>query len=278
MKLFKIYYLFLLLIPSFIEGCFCRTTKKISTALIKKDTTSTSAISENTDKTNFTKLVHQIELVKANELQFNTVKIKAKIEYADTKDGYPELNGYINIKHKEKIWIRIALPGVDYEVVRALITPDSIIVLENKSNTAYMRSFSYLQETTNLPFDFNTIENLLVGNSIVIPDSIIGYKYQNNELNIVSYSTHFKELLTIDTTLHKATFSKLEDIDPLKSRTCQITYNQYEKIGDRLVAMLRDIVVSEKNTSNLKMQIKNISFDIDDLNFSIKIPKKYKIK
>jgi hypothetical protein len=278
MKSFKIYYLFLLLTPSFIEGCFCRTTKKIGTALIKKDTTSTSAINENTDKESFVKLLSQIDSVKTNEVQFKTLKIKAKIEYADTKDGYPELNGYINIKHKEKIWIRIALPGIDYEVVRALITPDSIIVLENKSNTAYMRSFSYLQEVTNLPFNFNTIENLLVGNAIVIPDSIIGYKYQNNELNTVSYSKYFKELLTIDTTIHKVTFSKLEDVDPLKSRTCQVTYGQYEKVGDRLVTMLRDIIVSEKNTSSLKMQIKNISFDNDDLNFSIKIPKKYKIK
>jgi hypothetical protein len=278
MASFKLYYFLLLLIPAFIEGCFCRTTKKISTALIKKDTIGTAAINVDSDKEKFLKIQAQIDSVKTNTLQYKTLKAKAKIEYADTKKGYPELNAYINIIHKEKIWLRVAVPGIDLEVVRALITPDSIILLDNQENTAYKRSFNYLQEATNLPFDFNTIENLLVGNCIALPDSIVGYKYQPNELNIISYSKFFKEVLTIDTILHKATFSKLEDIDPLKSRTCQITYGQYETTEGRLVSMLRDIIVSEKNTSSLKMQLKNISFDVENLNFSIKIPKKYKIK
>lgn len=278
MKLSKYYYILIFLLPALIEGCFCRTTKKISAALVKKDTAQGAIISSNTSNDTLVAINKQVNLLSENKLVYKTLKAKAKVTYADTKKGYPELNAYINIKHNEKIWVRVAVPGIDLEIIKALITPDSIIAFENKGNILYKRTFSYLQEATNLPFDFETIENLLAGNTVSLPDSINAFKYQGTQLSILSISKFFKEMLTIDTSNHKMVYAKLDDRDPLKNRTCQIAYSSYENIDGKLISMTRDIVVSEKNTSNINIMIKDVSFDREDLNFSIKLPKRYKIK
>ena len=265
-------------VPIFLEGCFCKTTRKISGALIKKDTTQVKAVNENTNIDSLLAIKNQIKQLKAHAITYKTLKAKAKVEYANTNEGVPDLNAYINIKHNHKIWIRIALPGTDFELYRVLITKDSVILLDNRKNTVFFRSFAYLQETTNLPFDFETIENLLAGNPISVPDSIIGFKYQNKELNVVGLTNYFKQRLTIDTSNNTMLNAKLDDRDPLKNRTCQITYSQYQQSENRLISMFRTIIVADKKTSQIKLTFKDIYFDKEDLNFNIKIPKKYKIK
>jgi outer membrane lipoprotein-sorting protein len=265
-------------LPIFMEGCFCKTTKKISAALIKKDTVQVKAITTNTNIDSLNAIKMHVAQLKSNMLSYKTLKAKAKVEYATSKEGYPVLNAYINIKHNDRIWVRIALPGTDLELYKILITKDSVTLLDNRANTAYKRSFSYLQEVSNLPFDFTAIENLLAGNPIAIPDSIIGFKYTDKALSVYSVSPNFKERIDIDTTQKIMLNAKLDDVDLLKSRTCQITYSGHETVENKLISLIREVIVADKQTSSIKLQFKDVYFDREDLNFNIRIPKKYKLK
>jgi len=71
----------------------------------------------------------------------------------------------IRIQKGKKIWVSItAIAGI--EVARALITPDSLLVI-NKFQGLYVRKpFSYIYSYTSQQINFDSLEALFVGNAI----------------------------------------------------------------------------------------------------------------
>ena len=53
------------------------------------------------------------------------------------------------------------------EAFRAIITPDSVKVLNKLDKVYQLRSVGYLQEMSHLPFDFNTLQSIVLGNPIL---------------------------------------------------------------------------------------------------------------
>ena len=82
-------------------------------------------------------------------------------EGSDGKDY--EFNAFIRLQKDKMIWISInALLGI--EAFRAIITPDSVKVLNKLDKVYQLKSVSYLQEMSHLPFDFNTLQSIVLGN------------------------------------------------------------------------------------------------------------------
>ena len=85
----------------------------------------------------------------------------------------------------------------------------------------------------------------------------------------------FKHLITLDNTDFKPTHSKLDDIDPLQNRTCDITFSQYETKGDVQFATYRSISVSQKSKLDIYLNFKDYNFN-EPLNYAFTVPKNYK--
>jgi hypothetical protein len=277
MKTIFAYAWMLIFASIFIEGCFCKTTKRITKAIGTRDTLQTQVVNSNTNIDSIVVIKKHLELLNANNITYKTLKTKAKVEYANSKEGFPVFNAFIQIKHNEKIWVSIR-GALDIEGIRALITPDSVIIIDYTEKVVYKRSFAYLQEITSVPFDFKVVENVLAGNNLYNIDTIQAYRYQNKLLSVASINQSFKNLLTIDTTDHTMVSTKLDDLDLIRNRTCMISYGNYEKIDNRLISMFRNIIISEKNVAEIKLTFKDFDFDREDLKFNFTIPKKFKIK
>src|SRR5215213_2919594 len=130
----------------------CRSTKKIQTAISKKDTTELVRVDNpKFDSTGFIRDVYH--KVINNRIDFNTFSAKIKVDYRGGDGKSYDFNAFLRMKKDSVIWVSVnAALGI--EAFRVLITPDSVKVLNKLDKVAQLRSMDYLQELTQLPFDF----------------------------------------------------------------------------------------------------------------------------
>jgi hypothetical protein len=106
----------------------------------------------------------KLDPIRAQQINFNTFSGKAKASLAiNGNNNDCTLN--IRIYKDKKIWVSVtALLGI--EVARALITPDSIQVVNRLQGVYIRKPFSYIYKFANRQIDYTMLQALLVGNAI----------------------------------------------------------------------------------------------------------------
>jgi hypothetical protein len=254
----------------------CRSAKKITTAISKKDTvllkTDTAAVEDL--QADSLKYIHQVFMhIRSNIIDCRTFSAKLKVHYEGSDGKDYEFNAFIRLQKDKIIWISInALLGI--EAFRAYITPDSVKVLNKLDKIYQRRSVSYLQEISHLPFDFNTLQSIVLGNPIFLDSNILYYRKDVQGISVLSIGPVFRNYLTLNNDL-SLKHSKLDDVDQLQARSCDITYGDYEKVDTVFFSTYRKIAVAEKARLDVEMNFKNIRFN-ENLDFPFSIPKNYK--
>jgi hypothetical protein len=255
----------------------CRSAKKITTAISKKDTVRriTDTVTAEDLHADSLKYISQLyNHVKSNTMDCNTFSAKLKVHYESTDGKDYEFNAFIRLQKDKKIWISINATLLGIEAFRALITPDSAKVLNKLDKVYQMRSVNYLQEITHLPFDFNVLQSLILGNPIYLDSNILYYRKDIQGISVLSIGMIFRNYLTLNNDL-TLKHSILDDVDQMKDRSCDISYGDYEKVDTTLFSTYRKIVVSEKGRLDVEMSFKNIRFN-ENLDFPFSVPKNYK--
>ncbi len=253
----------------------CHTAKKVqifNEAVSKKDTVATIIIKEN-PKVDSAAIVREIlDKVAKQKIDFNTFYAKTKVEYIGQEKDV-KVTAYIKMKKDSVIFIQVTYPVIGV-LLEAQITKDSVIVVNVKDKEVQLRSISYLQEITQIPFDLTALQDLIIGNPIFLNKKVASYKTTDNQLLILMIGSVFKHLITLENTDFKPLHSKLDDVDPLRNRTCDITFSTYEKVGNIQFSTYRSISVAEKLKLDVYLDFKNYTFN-EPLNYSFKVPKKY---
>ena len=257
-------------------GSSCRTTKKLQTAITKIDTVRIlPKIEENPnareDSIRF--IQETFEKIERNQIDFRTFSAKIKVDFEDKDGKKSDLTAFVRLRKDSVMWISInALLGI--EAARVLITPDSVKVLNKIDHVYRLSSVEALQEIANVPFTFKELQNVIVGNPVYLDSNITSYLKNEKGISLVSIGEVFKQLLTVnrDYTLQS---SKLDDIDPTRSRTCLVIYGDLEKKNNIIFSKYRQITVSEKNKVDIQMDYKQYSFN-EELGYPFSIPRNYK--
>ena len=94
------------------------------------------------------------------------------------------------------------------------------VAVLNKLEKFYVaRSIGFLQEMTSLPLDLYTLQDMIVGNPVYLDSNIIRYSTGNGVVNLLSLGQFFKNLLTLNDGDKSVIHSKLDDTNPMRSRT-----------------------------------------------------------
>lgn len=253
----------------------CKSTKTIQKAINKKDTTSTKAIIHLEVDSAF--MISEISnKIKEGKIDFNAFSAKIKVDFTDPSNKTREATAFIRLQKDSLMWV--SLTGtLGVEGFRALIRPDSVWVMDKLEKTISRRSTASLQEITNLPLDFEALQDLIIGNPVYFSDSIVSYKYDANMVTALSIGEFFKHLLSIDTVKNTITHSKIDDVIESSNRTCHIWLNDYLPVQGRNFSTKREITITEKSKLNIKLDFKQYAFD-EVLSFPFSIPKSYKEK
>jgi hypothetical protein len=254
----------------------CRPTRKINTAISKKDTAQVIMITDA--RRDSLKFIHDVlEGINKNRIDFQTFSGKMKVEYTDKDGKGPDLTVFARIIKDSAIWLSINATVFSYEAFRVLITKDSVKVLNKKDKVVQLRSVSYLQEISQLPFDFTTLQDLIIGNPIYVDSNIVFYRKNENNISLMSSGEYFKNLITVSNNRYLLEHSKLDDVDMRRNRTCDLTYANYENRNGIQFPTLRKITVAEKSKIDVDMDFKQYSFN-ETLSLPFSIPRNYSVK
>jgi hypothetical protein len=213
----------------------------------------------------------RINAIKAKQLYFNTFSAKARTKL-DIAGNSNDVTLNIRINRDQKIWVSVtAIAGI--EVARALITPDSIIIMNRLQSLYIKKPFSYIYTFAGSQINYKTLESLLVGNAI--PELL-------NE-NAALQSDSSKTILTgnLQDLLYRlllgpdmrVTQTNLND--QAAGQSLQVTNNAFIQAGNRIVPSQIDMVSMVKDKKiEVNLHYSKVDFDLP-LQYPFSIPARY---
>ena len=252
----------------------CRSTRTITAAMNKKDTTVLSAVPE-VNRVDTQALIRQALLkVDSNKIDYRTFIGKIDVDFRSTDGKNNSVKVNVRMIRDSVIWMNVNASVLGIDVMRVLITRDSV-KLVNKLDKVYTeRSVGYLQEMTALPLDLKTVQDLIVGNPVFLDSNITSYNTANGQVNLLSLGVWFRNLLTLSEGSDLLLHSKLDDTDPARSRTADLTYSDYETKKGFPFSTKRQIVVTEKNRLDIKLDFKQYELN-GEVSMPFSIPRGY---
>ena len=255
----------------------CKSAKKIQTAITKTKTDTTQMIIVDNSHADSVAVIHDLlNKLNSNRItNFKTFSAKIKVNYRDKEGEQPELTVFVHMMKDSMIWISVNATIFSYEALRVLITPDSVKVLNRRDKLVQLRSVNYLKDLVDLPFDFYTLQDLLLGNPVYLDSNVVSYKKNEESITLMNVGTLFKHLLSLTSGDYLLQHSKLDDVDPLRNRTADLTYGGYENTNGIKFATERRVSISEKSKLDVDMNFKQYSFN-ETLSYAFNIPKNFK--
>lgn len=271
----RIFYLFFLLSAQWVM-IGCKATKQhIGTTIAPRDSntvvvgTRPAVISR--DSIEFVNNV--LAKLDSNYIDFKTFSSKVKVEVENANGKQPDITATLRMVKDSAIWISLTATFLNVEVYRAYITKDSVILLNKQDKEVQYRSLDYLQEVTEIPFDFKSLQDMIIGNPVFFESKNASFRKTDQYLLGSSWGDDFKNLLTLSLDNYLLKHSKLDDVNINRNRTASITYDEY----DQNFATKRQIIISEKNKIDIRLNFKQFEFN-KELSVSFSVPKNYKKK
>jgi len=254
----------------------CRGPKKLQTAINKRDTTEVVVVASpnNTAHDDSMQYIQTARnTIISQKINFTTFNAKVEVDYSGGDGKKYNVNAVLRMYKDSIIWISVnALLGI--EAIRMVVTKDSVRLVNKLDKVYTARSVSYLQEVTALPLDLSTLQDLIIGNPVYLDSNIVSYERSGEELSLLSLGTVFRHFITLHSDDKKIQHSKLDDVDILRNRTCDLVYDKYETKKGVRFSTKRQITVSDKTKLDVKLDFKNYDFN-ETLSFPFSVPKNY---
>jgi Domain of unknown function (DUF4292) len=256
----------------------CRHPKKLArSSFPAADTNKVTVVKDSSSNGELARFTSDmLKGIHANHIDFNTFSGKMKLAFETDKKSHNNLNATFRIKKDSIIWISVSAPIVD-EVIRAVITPDSLKMYNRLDKQLFLRKMSDAEELLNIPFDFQTLQDMLIGNPIYLTDSV--YQVVKTP-SIISFSCNHSKFVSLfnvfadDFGLQQSKVMDKDSSSPIK-RSCELTYGDYTKVAGRKFPTTRRIYIEEKNVTKVALDFTRYDFDIP-LSFPFSMPSSYK--
>lgn len=215
-------------------------------------------------------------IIQSRKLEYTTFQCKAKMHF---ESGEEKQNFTANFRlQKEKvIWVSINAPLIG-EVARAIVTPDSVKAIERINKRSYLYTYTDIQKLINIQVDFNTLQDLIVGNALSTDGSISDIKELGDLSTIFIKGKEYNNQLTFlkaDSTLKQL---QLQTTREISTSSILIAYQKYENAQGRKFPSLRNYHIQDvKGAAMLDMDINKFEFDTPT-DFPFSIPANYKVK
>lgn len=211
--------------------------------------------------------------IRENYIDFKTFSAKLKVDFETDKQKQSNISTNIRMQKDSAIWISVSAPIIG-EVARAFITPDSLKAFDKFNKKIYLRAISDAKDILNIPFDFKTLQDLLVGNPVYLTDSVYQVVKTPAVISFTCDSTIFTSLFNVFADDYVLQQSKVMDKDSSRTRSCELTYGEYKMMGGKKFATRRRVFVEEKSITKVNMDFNKVDFD-QPVSFPFTIPSGY---
>jgi len=209
-----------------------------------------------------------------NSLDYSTLSIKARADL-NIAGNENDVSMNIRIRKGEAIWVFVsAFAGL--EVARALITPDSVKILNKLENTYTKKPFSYIYNFANDQVTFETLESILAGNPLkeVVTDRS-EMSIQSDQvilagmLESLAYSVRFNDVNKVIETILR---------DKAAAQDLSVSYGDFIKTEGMIIPHTVDIK-SQVEGKNVVINLKYSRVELNQtLDMPFSVPKKFTVK
>lgn len=213
-----------------------------------------------------------LEAISAAAFDFSTLTLRAKTDLAiNASRNDVTLN--IRIRKDKAIWISVtALAGL--EVARAMITPDSIRILNRIDGEYTRKPFSYVHQFSNEQLSFGMLQAILAGNAM--PDFVDGHsQLMRDPLRL----TGSEETLAYELTFSdRYKLLQAEFKDAAAAQTLSVSY------GDFIVSGGRDFpqsvsIRSDAGNKTLAAELRYTKIEVNTpVDMPFNVPGRYTIR
>lgn len=213
-----------------------------------------------------------------NDLEYEYLALKSKIKIAAEGKNL-RLTANIRMKKDSVIWISLS-PGLGVEAARALITKDSVFVLDKIHREYDKRDISQLTEEFDFGFELGMIESILLGNLIYPINN--KNKIQKSEGSYVIKQKHGDVEIT---DIIGAKTMKLEQViatSDTYSNELKMTYSDFQQLQKKtypteinVEAMYSSSPNKSKKNANITIKHTKVEIDEKKYSFAFSIPQKY---
>jgi Domain of unknown function (DUF4292) len=233
----------------------------------RKQLVSNHVVDSNAKAMNETHL--KLEAIRAAQNKFDTFSGKARTKL-NINGSTNDVTLNIRIKSGEKIWVSVT---AFIEAARALITPDSILIMNKLEGVYIKKPFSYINSIVGKNVNFKTLESLLVGN--VVPELID----KNADLQVKGDTTtvtgHLDDIiykLVVGPGL-KAYQTGMNN--PTAEQSLLVTNSAFIQAGNKTIPSQIDIKSATKNKT-VQINLRYIKTEFDTpLEYPFTIPERY---
>ncbi|MFN7117539.1 MAG: DUF4292 domain-containing protein [Saprospiraceae bacterium] len=208
----------------------------------------------------------------ANQVNLQWLDGRAKIDFSDENTSMGA-TATIRIKKDSVIWVSVRKLG--FEVARALVTKDSVYIIDRLNNEYDIKGLDYLQREYNLPANFESVQAILLGNPIFFTTNGLQSEAAENAYHLYGKSTNMDTHYWLDQKslqLKQMNFKDLND-----NREVNVKLEDYQPIANNQnFSYLRKLELNSRQTGNVKVDIQFSQLEINspkDIRFEI--PNKY---
>lgn len=208
--------------------------------------------------------VIKINAIKAAQTSFNTFSGKARTKLNINGDAN-DVTLNIRIQRDKKIWISVtAIAGL--EAARAVITPDSVMLINRLQDLYVKQPFSYINKIAGSKVNYKMLESIFIGNAI--PETldasgdiqtIAGNTSVAGNLSGMVYNLVFGP----DNRVNQINLS-----NPAEAQTLVVNNSAFVQVGARVMPAQIDIYSAVKSK---KIQV-NLRFIKEDFDVPVEMP------
>jgi hypothetical protein len=227
-----------------------------------------------TDTLALNKKVENIKMLRSKDIVFNTLALKGKADL-DIGGNSNSVTVNVRVQRDKKIWLSItALLGI--EVARAVITPDSIMVLNRLQSTYIRKPFGYVYNYTSRQVTFQMLQDILTGNTIdtlLKPEAKL--ELNNNGLWRLSGNQGPLGFDVLFNTFQKSSEVDLNDVRA--GQALKVLYGSYQKVNEYLFpTAMRINSMSGARKVNLAFDFSRVESNVP-LDMSFTVPRRFEL-
>jgi hypothetical protein len=204
-----------------------------------------------------------LQKLKENTIPFQTFSAHAKLDITTPNGTQSGIATYIRMQKDSVIWISIR-PVLGIELVRILITPDSVKMINFFKKTITLRSADSLQQLFRIPFDFSSLQDLIVGNPPVVTDSIDQLEADSVH-NGISFSCQSPDWLCdylMDAGNYLLLKNALSQMDTSTgTRSAQESFGEYMLIDQHQFSTKRHFVIQTGSETTADIKFSHVEFN-----------------
>ena len=214
--------------------------------------------------------------VKASNTNFLYLNGKGRIHFK-RKEAEQSANFNLRMRRDSAIWLSGSLLGI--EGVRALLTPDSVRVVNRLQKSYFAGDYAYLSQLLSVPVSYAQMQALLLGDYQPAPTGTkptVTMEAGNQSVSYSQAALLLEQLLSADT----GRLQQLKVSESAAQRSLTVAYSDFQKpTGTDLPFAFTTNVVGQQGgdaSTSATLNYSKVEVGSGHLDFPFSVPKGYK--